>query len=258
MSSKGRLLVTAPAFTSQLQRKGWRLVPVGGAPDVEGFQQRLVAMLRAARGDSVALVEYAPIALRREHERMLQRVAMGLGVRLLSDPSGNTDPLSSFGWMAELPEETELRLADLSLVTWGEFNRGPGIGWWHAGAKYSPKVLLVGDRPGPGWGARVNWPFVSALRTGCSAWLALQLEAARVPERELYWVNAYTQDGTETDGGFVADLGPDLIVALGKHAAGWCDAYGFAFEEVHHPQFWKRFHAQHTYRLTQLLKRRKS
>lgn len=130
-------------------------------------------------------------------------------------------------------------------------NAGPGIGSFH-----HPRALLVGDRPGPEWGASApNWPFISGLRTGCSAWLAEQLEAAGAPEADLYWVNAFDKFDRATDAGFVADLGPGRVIALGKVAAGWCAASGFAYEEVHHPQYWKRFHSKHTYRLAQLLGR---
>lgn len=130
---------------------------------------------------------------------------------------------------------------------------GPGLGAWAPGRV----TLLVGDRPGPAWRSRLNWPFISGLRSGCSAWLAGQLESAGVPEQQLYWVNAADQHGTPTDGTFVAALRPQLVVALGQHAATWCEAVCLAgFEQVHHPQHWQRFHAGHKYRLTQLLRRR--
>lgn len=197
----------------------------------EAFRERLGLLLRAWHsGHALTIREQRRTELERAQARMLQRVALGLGVRVTALPFAC--------WTDGLPPRNPP-------------NGGPGIGRFAA-----PRALLVGDRPGPGWSARVNWPFISALRSGCSAWLADQLEAVGVGEAELYWINAFDHYGRETDGAFVPRLEPAQIIALGRHAAGWCSAQGFAYQEVHHPMSWKRFHAGQTYRLTQLLKPR--
>lgn len=138
-------------------------------------------------------------------------------------------------------------------------NPGAGTGSWRpAGA------ILVGDRPNPrSLRARskldqhASWPFVSQVPGGCSSWLSEQLEALGVPETMLYWVNAYRADGTSTGhlGELHRKLCPQLVVALGKAAAEALDRDGVAYEQVHHPQHWKRFHHGERYRLLQLLGR---
>ena len=111
-----------------------------------------------------------------------------------------------------------------------------GIGHWNEGS-----VLLVGDRVSKR--GFPDMPFVSFNEAGCSAWLARQLEAWKVPESKLYWVNSH-------------DLAPDFmgradapstVVALGQFAAQWCRRAGLPYTEVEHPQYWKRFHASEEY-----------
>lgn len=129
----------------------------------------------------------------------------------------------------------------------------PGLGAWVPGRV----GLLVGDRPGPGWRSRtLTWPFISALRTGCSSWLAETLEEAGIGEHQLYWVNGFTKEGAAIDAAFVHVLQPAVTIALGNSAARWCKALLVEHEEVHHPQFWKRFHSRQRYHLTTILKRR--
>lgn len=129
---------------------------------------------------------------------------------------------------------------------------GPGGGAWLPGEV----TLIVGDRPGtptsdvPDYGV----PFVSFSRVGCSYFLAEALEAAGIPESTLYWVNAYERSGKRTDPGFVDLLQPKRVVALGFHAAAWCERAGIAYDQVHHPQHWKRFHYRRRYPLVDLLK----
>ncbi len=182
----------------------------------EAFRARLFGFVRTwTDGKTRVLYDPAPPAYPTALRRMLERLTLGLS-------------------------------AD---------NEGPGVGQFKA-----PRVLLVGDRPGPGGGVLApNWPFISGLRTGCSAWLAEQLESAGVPESQLYWVNAFDARGKPTDGAFAARLGAPLVIALGTNAFTWCVthipmSHDYKVERVHHPQYWKRFHAKHTYRLTQLLK----
>lgn len=132
---------------------------------------------------------------------------------------------------------------------------GLGLGTYRVGC-----TLLVGDRPGPGWARATlpSWPFVSALKTGCSGWLAEQLETAGIPEDRLYWINAYRYDGTPIKTTLLKDLQPARVVALGNNAATWCRANEEVlgtFAEVHHPSYWKRFHSHQAYHLIKLLRK---
>lgn len=127
-------------------------------------------------------------------------------------------------------------------------NLGPGIGHWSPGKS----VLLVGDRVSPR--GQEGLPFVSSFAAGCSAWLAAQLDAAAVSERQLYWINAHTQDGASTNPRFLEYLRPAAIIALGREAYQWVERYGVTCHQppsfiVPHPQFWKRFKHQQRYPL---------
>src|SRR5687768_11843359 len=82
-------------------------------------------------------------------------------------------------------------------------NEGPGVGAWRPGQS----VLVVGDKPNLRHGQRYLGPFC-AWTGGCSPWLSQQLEAGGIPERELYWVNAYDVYRRPTDAAFVARLQP--------------------------------------------------
>jgi hypothetical protein len=128
-------------------------------------------------------------------------------------------------------------------------NRGPGIGWFGKG-----NILLVGDQVNPNTGVK-GWPFVS--EGGCSLWLAQQLQTWGISERELYWINAHQYDEAgqlkAVNGNFVEELWPRKIIALGNEAAKWCRNFGFGFEQVDHPQYWKRFQAGTEYPLRRLL-----
>lgn len=85
-----------------------------------------------------------------------------------------------------------------------------------------------------------QWPFASFSRAGCSQWLATQLEAAGVSERQLLWVNA------DADLSFLPTLLTlQAVIGLGSSAASnlrrlpW--RVGSRLYEVQHPQFFKRF-----------------
>lgn len=222
----------APPPTAQRRMLERLLLSLAAGPDAPGWVSPGVARLVSTNLSFIAPHQkslpgrYAP--------RQARGLGAGAGARRLDDPAGpgRSSPGS------------------------GLAPGGPGAGAYGAG-----RVVLVGDRPGPGWGGRMpNWPFISGLRTGCSAWLAEQLEAAGIGEEQLYWFNAYDQDGTPTDVRSVEALPlwrttATLTVALGRNAARWCEASGWRYAEVHHPQFWKRFHARHSYRLVSVLRR---
>lgn len=128
-------------------------------------------------------------------------------------------------------------------------NDGPGIGRWAP----DEVTLLVGDRMNAPPADGVDLPFVSFNSSGCSVWLADELERAGVSEASLYWINAFNADGGATDAAFVAQLRPRKIVALGVHATAWCEAAKFAHVTVAHPQYHKRFKAHEPYPLCALL-----
>lgn len=126
-----------------------------------------------------------------------------------------------------------------------------------------PAVVLVGDRPQPGaprWAAELGWPFISGLGTGCSSWLAEQLELGGIPEELLLWINARLSSG-EPDDGRLSVLYKQQqetgvpVIALGKHAAKALEHYSIVHEEVHHPQHWKRFHHREPYYLPRLIRK---
>lgn len=123
----------------------------------------------------------------------------------------------------------------------------PFVGNWGA------KVLLVGDQPSYGKSASLpNWPFISAIATGCSAWLTEKLEHHGISELDLCWVNAYARDSRPT--GYRQHIAPgqfQKIITLGKRAHYTMD---LPHEQAYHPQYWKRFHHGHPYYLIQQIK----
>jgi hypothetical protein len=153
---------------------------------------------------------------------------------------------------------------DVALLTEWIRNRGPGIGcyprrsidtWGRSidawGSSFA-STLLIGDRPGPGGG--YDLPFCSLKRTGCSAWLAEQLEKWGVPESKLYWVNRSTleqQRGFSIEEPSSLDFNLDAfkgVIALGGEATAWCERAGVRYDAaVPHPQYWKRFHFNDPY-----------
>lgn len=131
-------------------------------------------------------------------------------------------------------------------------NGGPGIGDFARGA-----TLLVGEQPNARRVSR-SLPFVDLRsRGGCSVWLAEQLAAETIPERGLYWINAKEVDGSWTDPAFLGALVPDRVVALGKVARRWCAEVAgvVGYQEVPHPQHWKRRRRRERYPLLDVLAR---
>ena len=107
------------------------------------------------------------------------------------------------------------------------------------------RVLLVGDRPGPGAPKEVGFhhtPFCSTKYS--SGWINAQLEARGIAETELLWINSTHHDGTPFDVELAFKAKPRLVIGLGGNANKWL--YGAKFEAYHvvpHPQYWKRFMA---------------
>lgn len=251
-----------------------------GSADV--YTRALVScfMRIGIRGGGVVWLPSPSPALDAHQRRSLERIAQGLRPAVLFEANVGLEEWTSGSWVmtpalgasravgaaqlqpspapsrsskAPAPFTEHLGLARLRPV-----NPGPGTGSGRPGG-----VLLVGDRPNVrSWGTgaldeAVSWPFISQLGTGCSAWLSHQLEASGVPERRMYWVNAYRADGTPScDLAELRDrLDPLLIVALGKEAASRLEECGVRFAQVHHPQYWKRFGRGNPYQLVKVLAR---
>lgn len=124
------------------------------------------------------------------------------------------------------------------------WNSGPGVGCFRSGV-----TLLVGDRCSHDrYG---SFPFVDD--TGCSLWLAQRLEEWGVPEKQLYWVNAFVA-GRVTDFSFVGKLAPRQVIALGLNASMELQRQGVRHQTVVHPQHHKRFAAGKQYPLFDFLK----
>ncbi|MDD2775534.1 MAG: hypothetical protein PHU06_06235 [Gallionella sp.] len=125
----------------------------------------------------------------------------------------------------------------------------------------SGNVLLVGDRssaPKTEDAKSVQWPFGSFSQAGCSRWLAAQLEEAGIYEHNLVWTNANDPHEGTGFNDLIRWFYPK-IVALGAEAAlRVAESYDAqhlppgSYDQVHHPQAWKRFHPFEPYPLVQL------
>jgi len=85
-------------------------------------------------------------------------------------------------------------------------------------------ILMLCDK-GPRTNVRASAvviPFINFLdNDGPSRMLAEALEHEGVSERELYWINTQTYQGTPTEPDFIKDLKPSKIFALGNNAYTW-------------------------------------
>jgi hypothetical protein len=54
---------------------------------------------------------------------------------------------------------------------------------------------------------------------------------------------------------FIDILKPRLVIALGEHAAKWCELNKVHHERISHPQYWKRFNSKKIYPLIDILKK---
>lgn len=150
-------------------------------------------------------------------------------------------PVVLHNYIAHTPEVTRARVE----AARPPVNNGPGIGMFAPGV-----TLMVGEMCNVG---RFNEPFIAD--TGCSPWLAQQLENAGIPETKLYWINALTPKGDVTNPEFISLLNPKHVIALGSTAIDWCRfAAGDDFIKVPHPQFWKRFKHDQRYPLLDVLR----
>lgn len=196
--------------------------------------------------------------------RMLERLALRCGaVVVLCDPGWNAvkgsymkrkhlEMLDDVGQLKQVYEMYMHEPTDLPVVKYDytmghgqlsyetvDSNRFPRHPLSLASAgNWSANIVIVGDQfierkdNDPFY----QWPFASFSKSGCSQWLANQLESIEAGEDGLLWVNA-DQDLT-----FLTDLNPGRIVAMGD----------VAYEQLHkmkmanticcpHPQYFRRF-----------------
>ena len=115
-------------------------------------------------------------------------------------------------------------------------------------------ILLVGDRPAPSAprDPRLHVPF-GALKNS-SLYINMALQAAKINEAELSWVNAADARGVPTEYQ-ILELPWKHIIALGNKAAAWLkkSPQHPHFVTVHHPAAWKRFHSKEPYPLIELI-----
>ncbi len=220
---------------------------------IAGDDRKQLAMLIAiggqiAKGGTYALTFDGP-AVSIPVGRMMLRILLGRNAAACcSAQSAGFCPSLPLHGLAIVAPGNDLRqlLSILGRIESGtsKIPLNPGIGAWS-----SESVLLVGDRPSASWPLTApNYPFISALSSGCSGWLAQHLEDAGIGEAQLFWTNAYTQQGERSASDWIDALEPRGIIALGGAAQGWLDGAGVKSDyQVHHPQYWKRFQAGKTY-----------
>lgn len=120
---------------------------------------------------------------------------------------------------------------------------------------YFNRILIVGDRPGPGAPQTPHYhhtPFYSIKH--CSGWLNGLLEDNSIPEDELVWLNSHTYDGEPTPYDVINFMQPRVIIALGGNADRWLINGGFKHQTVYHPQYWKRFKSKEEYPLINMIR----
>lgn len=122
------------------------------------------------------------------------------------------------------------------------------------------KYVLVGESFGPVKDSDplYQWPFASFSCSGCSRWLAAQLEAAGVDEDRLLWVNA-DQPLEDLKYWLVERSRDTKLIPLGGSAFARVSDFvhnidrGVQVKLMHHPQWWKRFKSNERYPLVDLL-----
>lgn len=122
-----------------------------------------------------------------------------------------------------------------------------GVGSWRPGIS----TLIVGEAPGKWLMDKYKVPLTFIAPNGNGPWFAEKLKRWGIDERELFWVNAKTVDGKTQDAGFLDDLQPKRIIALGERAKLWAQLNGEQPEAYPHPAYWKRFHHNEPYPLAQ-------
>ena len=122
------------------------------------------------------------------------------------------------------------------------------------GIDTQPKVVLLGDTPGPSRPTDPSYhhtPFYSTKHS--SLWINKLLLEAGVDENSLTWFNTTLADGRALDYQlFKVQAANARVICLGGNAEKWLNGRT-VYEKVHHPQAWKRFHSDKRYPLLDLL-----
>lgn len=125
--------------------------------------------------------------------------------------------------------------------------------------KANGRILVVGDRPGPGHPIEEDFHFTPfGSDKHCSAWLNKQLEAAGVGEDRLVWLNAFNEHDQPLDHSVLDVLKAPVIIVLGGNAERWLKPYLMIrpkqrWAKFAHPQWHKRFNHGAKYELIEAL-----
>ena len=120
---------------------------------------------------------------------------------------------------------------------------------------YTPgvRVLLVGEQTSHPEVNKYHAPFCSTKAS--SGWLNAQLCEAMIDEKDLFWINALDNDGSEVDlKALYAHLKPQFVFALGKVAERQLQKHKITYTAFAHPQYWKRFKSKDPYPLIPTLR----
>jgi hypothetical protein len=122
------------------------------------------------------------------------------------------------------------------------------------------KVIIIGDKPGPGRPSNPEYhhtPFYSTKHS--SLWLNQLLIEANINELDLLWFNAELANGSPLNPIYLQDLAPTnpQIIVLGGNAESWINRHvpEAKYVRVHHPQFMKRFKSKEPYALIDEIKK---
>jgi len=122
------------------------------------------------------------------------------------------------------------------------------------------KVVILGDKPGPGRPTDPGWhhtPFYSTRQS--SLWLNRLLVDCGIDEHDLLWFNVEHANGKPLDPIHLRDLERfrPTFICLGGQAEMWMrrNAPTSRYEKVFHPQFVRRFKSREPYELIDLIKK---
>jgi hypothetical protein len=211
--------------------------------------QRVLERALLGLGEVVQVICYPPYDphvkeawLAREQIEMLESLGQLERVYRLYKTQWSMLPTVSYDWTQQsvdwLVEEMEAIRSPA--------NPGPGVGWY--GSDKEGTVLIVGERCNP-LKVGTQLPFVSV--EGSSGWMSDQIPD--IDERQLYWINALTPDGQPEHPGFIEEMQPKGIIALGSVASTWLREAGYTHERIDHPSYHRRFRNGETYPLQETI-----
>ena len=123
-----------------------------------------------------------------------------------------------------------------------------------------PRIVILGDTPGPGRPDTDGYhhtPFYSTKNS--SLWVNKQLVEAGIDESQLLWFNTTLADGSSLDPIHIFDLArySPAIICLGGNAEKWVrrNVPTSKYVKVFHPQFAKRFRPTEPYALIDEIKK---